>query len=80
MKLFMIYWVVIMSKTIDHEIETLIREFIHILSQFLVLSLSLDNKKVSWRHRNVVLIFFRLFLFWSIPRLIVYWFDRLIDV
>ena len=29
----------------------------------LVLSLSLDNKKVSWRHRNVVLIFFRLFLF-----------------
>ena len=76
----LIYLVVIMSKTIDHEIETLIREFINILSQFLVLSLSLDNKKVSWRHRNVVLNFFRLFLFWSISRLIVYWFDRLIDV
>ena len=32
-----------MSKTIDHGIETLTREFILILSQFLFLSLSLDN-------------------------------------
>ena len=59
----LIYLLIIMSKTIDHEIETLIREFIHISSQFLVSFLSLDNKKVSWRHRNVVFNFFRLFLF-----------------
>ena len=50
------------------------------IKSVLVLSLSLNNKMMSWQHRNVVLTFYRLFLFGSIFRLIVYWFDRLIDV
>ena len=34
------------------------------IKSVLVLSLSLDNKMMPWRHRNVVLTFFkRLFLF-----------------
>ena len=66
-----------MSKTIDHGIETLTREFIHILSQFLFLSLSLDNDAMATL--RCVKNFFRLFLFLSIFRLVVYWFDRLID-
>ena len=43
----LIYLEIAMSKTIDHGIETLTREFIHILSQFLFLSLSLDNDAMA---------------------------------
>ena len=38
-----------------HEIETLTRQFIHILSQFLVLSLSLDNDVMLTSKRCVKL-------------------------